>query len=224
MQTVQSSFTPRTQFVTHFVLPSLAIILVILTDTYLITETAVTPLGCTILLTILAMYMRPWPLAIWAVICVAIVFCTLKYGFNADMSKIGMRATNWTATVRTFGSIVVGAALVILSIHRQKLHQSHDEILEMLTKFPVPVIVSDASGSIVFLNERAGHLLEISPEEGVGLSYFELLLHQNGKGANIKKYVELIDSPHSEATEINIRTRNRPTKLLKGMLVSADTR
>jgi PAS domain-containing protein len=88
----------------------------------------------------------------------------------------------------------------------------------------MPVIVSDASGTIVFLNNRAGDMLEITPDEGIGLNYFALLLHQTGKGETIKKYVELIDSHHAELTEINIRTRNRPTKLLKGMLVALDSR
>ena len=224
MRTVQPISDPRTTFLTHILLPALALVAIILLDIFVITQTAITPLGCTICLVIYAMYMRPGPLAVWVGISVVSVFVMLKYGYNADMNRLGVVASNWTVGVRTTGSLVVGIALVVLSNIRQKLYYSHDEILSILIRFPVPVIVSDSSGGIVFLNERAGNLLEINPDEGVGLSYFELLLHQNAKGANIKKYVDLIDSPHSLATEINIRTRNRPTKLLKGMLVAIDSR
>jgi PAS domain-containing protein len=223
MKTDQYSLSPGKEFVSHFLLPFLALSLIVLMDIYWITATAITPLGCTIILIILAFYMRPAPLAIWVVVCVTVVFFILKYSFNADMAQVGMTVGNWTVAVRCLGTAAVGAALVVLSSHRQKLRQSHHDLISMLIRFPVPVIVSDASGTIVFLNDRAGVLLGIPPGEGVGLSYFEMLLHQNGKGANIKKYVELIDSPHSDATEINIRTRNRPTKLLKGMLVVIDS-
>ena len=223
MKTDQSSLRPGKEFVSHFLLPFIALAAIIVVDIYWVTATAITPLGCTILLIALAFFMRPAPLAAWVAVCVTTIFFMLKYSYNADMAGYGPTASNWTVAVRSIGSAAVGAALVVLSSHRQKLRQSHHDLVSMLIRFPVPVIVSDASGTIVFLNDRAGVLLGIPPGEGVGLSYFEMLLHQNGKGANIKKYVELIDSPHSEATEINIRTRNRPTKLLKGMLVAIDS-
>ena len=117
---------------------------------------------------------------------------------------------------------MLGVALIILSSHRQKLHKSHDDILLILTRLPLPVIVSDAHGTILFLNDRAANLLNIPRREAIGRSYFQLLLHENGKGANIQKYVELIESKCAEAIDINLRIQDNSTQLLKGMLVGVD--
>ena len=115
MRVIQYKRDPRALVLTHILLPAVAIAVIILADIYLITQTAITPLGCTILMTILAMFMRPAHLSLWAVICVAAVFCMLKYNYNADMTHLEQGAYSWTVGVRTLGSAVVAAALVVLS-------------------------------------------------------------------------------------------------------------
>ena len=203
-------------------LPLLALLSIVSLDLYLGSEITIAPLGFTLLLTALSLYMRPRPLAFWVVICLTVNFFVLLYNSNTLLLEVDPIAAYWTVALRCVGSAVVGTALITLSWHRQRLHESHDEILLILTRFPMPVIVSDASGTIRFLNERAAQLLQIAPHEAVGLSYFQMLLHENGKGANIQKYVKLVDSSHAESLEINLRTLNGSTQLLKGILLGID--
>jgi len=224
MQPIQSSSGTETKFSRDFLFPGLFLALITLADNYLIPQTTVTPLGCTILLTILAMYMRPNLLAFWGVVCLIAVFYHLQFGSNMDLDRRGLPVSEWMVAVRTMGSMVMTSALITLSYHRQKLSHHNNETVAILTKLPMPVLLSDDEGTILFMNNRAAEMLDLTSEQGVGMNYFELLLYQSAKGEMIKKYVDLIDASDTDSIDINIRLRNRPTKLLKGMLVSLKTR
>ena len=222
MKSAQKTQPSFNQNALVFLLTLLAIAAIVSFDIYLGTEITIAPLGLTVLLTVLSLYLRPVPLALWIIICLVINFLVLLFDSNALLMEVDPHSAYWMVAIRCAGFLVVGIALITLSSHRQKLHESHDEILLILTQFPMPVIVSDASGTIQFINDRAGQLLQITPDEAVGLSYFQMLLHENGKGANIQKYVKLVDSTHTESVEINLRARNSSSELLRGILLGID--
>jgi len=207
-----------------FILPALALALIVLADTYLVRQTTITPLGCTVLMAILALWLRPLPLSAWAIINFFAVFFMLRNGAsNPEARILTSSAMAWTLVTRCTGFLLVSSVMIMLSIHRQQLKRAYSETLRILKNLPMPIIVSEGSGTIVFLNDRATDLLGLTNAKGIGLSYFSLLLHQDGTGTNFKKYVELIEKRGSNTSQIKIRTRNNPTKLLKGILVGIDT-
>jgi len=210
--------------VTQVILPGLVLFLLVVIDIFAIEQTTIIPLGCTVFLTILALYMRPYALAFWGAISVILVFGILQFGQSLDLDTRMNAPSEWSILVRTAGSIAMSGIMIILSVHREKLRHRHTDIFAVLTQLPLPVILSDDSATITYLNNRAAEMLDLSPEQGVGMNYFELLLYQSGKGEMIRQYVDLIDASDTDSIDINVRLRNRPTKLLKGMLVALKTR
>jgi len=74
----------------------------------------------------------------------------------------------------------------------------------ILSKLPVPVILSDASGIIVYVNTAVVPALHRAPTEMVGRSYFEFLLTEKTKGTSIRSYFELFEADTNGVYDLEV--------------------
>jgi PAS domain-containing protein len=108
----------------------------------------------------------------------------------------------------------VGLFLVLcgLSIYLAHYRTDTERILTrlrtILSKLPVPVILSNASGSIVYANDAITEVLHLTPSEVTGKNYFDYFHTESKKGKSIRSYFELFETDASGIYELNVGPLN----------------
>lgn len=190
--------------------------LVLLADTYLITWATVTPLFCGILICWMALKYPTRVVAIWGVICVSCIALTLLHDIKFVKT---VQVPEVTAALRIIGSNITLIMALAISFYRSSLRRSYTQVITVLEKMPVPIIVSDESGTINFINDKASELLGVSTDDAPGHSYFSFLANQSEKGKNIQRYLQIFDSDTDEGLKLRIHLRRHPNKLMSGLLM-----
>jgi PAS domain-containing protein len=98
--------------------------------------------------------------------------------------------------------------LCLLAIHVSHYRTGTDRILvrfrAILSKLPAPVIISDGSGNITYVNEAVAALLQQKPTDMTGKSYFDYFLTESAKGKSIRSYFELFEGNTSGFRKLEI--------------------
>lgn len=89
-------------------------------------------------------------------------------------------------------------------------------MLELLDQMPMPFLLSDENGEVVFVNDRAVELLNISKESVMGDSIFSLLENIGEKGNSIQRYLAVMDSKSKEKIITKYRPRTKPGVVIDG--------
>jgi PAS domain-containing protein len=104
----------------------------------------------------------------------------------------------------------VGLFLVLcgMAIYLAHYRTDTDRILTrlrtILAKLPAPVILSNASGHIVYANDAVVPILHQTADELTGRSYFDFLLTDKTKGKSIRSYFELFEMETNGIFELEI--------------------
>ena len=93
---------------------------------------------------------------------------------------------------------------VYLSYYRTDTERILTRLRAILGKLPAPVILSDASGMIVYANDAVVPALHHEAAELVGRSYFEYLLTNKTKGTSIRSYFELFEGDTNGVYELEL--------------------
>lgn len=200
----------------QFVLPAALIATIALLDVVFVPWVSITPVACTITICWIALSYRPKMVAFWAVVFVCIICVVLAHDAKYHTA---LESPGWTVFLRTIGSAVSGTMALAISIYRLNLNRSYHQVLRVLEKMPVPIIVSDESGTINYINDEAADLLGVPVDEAPGHSYFSFLSTQTEKGKSIQRYLQIFDSTEDEAIRLRIHLRRYPNKLMSGMLM-----
>jgi PAS domain S-box-containing protein len=165
---------------------------------------------------LLALKARPMPTTLWVIVFTSVTSWLLIQQRNT-LDPINVQFVR--IALRTATLLIGGVATVLLSIHRRRLFQSHEHLLGVLRKIPAPLVLSNSSGTVIFVNEQAASMLGLAPEEAEGLSYFALFVNRSDKGNAIKHYLEMVEQEEQTASSIELRLRDRPEVPMKGTLV-----
>ncbi len=156
------------------------------------TGVILTPLLSLTTLAALAFFLPPLQMTFWAgiyCVVVCVVFWVAYFGSNSDPTA------ETTVYVRT-GSFLIGAIVtVVLCGTRSKARGQFDALRRVFEKMPVAVVISDASGLILFANGSARDALKVDAEGIRGQSIFSLGSETQKKGDRIQSYLELCDHP-----------------------------
>jgi len=90
--------------------------------------------------------------------------------------------------------VVLCGLAIYLAHYRTDTERTLTQLRSILSKLPVPVILSDASGNIVYANDAVTSVLDESPSQITGKSYFNYFLTERMKGKSIRAYFELFDA------------------------------
>ena len=93
---------------------------------------------------------------------------------------------------------------IYLAYYRTDTERILTRLRTILGKLPAPVILSDASGLIVYVNDAVIPLFHHEPAELIGRSYFEYLLTDKTKGTSIRSYFELFENDTNGVYEIEV--------------------
>lgn len=101
--------------------------------------------------------------------------------------------------------IVLCGLAIYLAYYRTDTERILTRLRTILGKLPAPVILSDASGNIVYANDAVTPVLHKPPSELVGNSYFDYILTDKTKGKSIRSYFELFEMDTNGIFELEVR-------------------
>ncbi len=198
--------------------PPLYLILVVVAD-HLIPSSTVTPSLCLLGLMGMAFFLRPQWMLLWGS-----VYWLLVAGifFNPHVHQYlnheALQSHPWTPSsfTRTLTFGIAAGFCTLFSLTLSRFRKSHDEILEILSRFPRPIITSNLEGRILYLNDAARNRFSLHGPYTADISYFDLLAPKAKKGLLISRYLQQIDYRDSgELTlEFNGETLSAETILL----------
>ena len=197
-------------------IPGAVLLSLMVADCFVVPLINITPLACAVMILWMALKHRPAIVAAWAVVFVCAVLALPL--FEAHLPK-GHDIPFWTAAVRSFFLVLSGVLACVISQIRDDLNRGYNQMITVLEKMPVPIVISDESGTINFINEQASELLGLPMSEAPGHSYFSFLANQFEKGKSIQQYLRIFDSDENQGIKLRIHLRRYPNKLMHGTLM-----
>ena len=152
------------------------------------TVATVSPLVSMLCFGVFAHRMRPAAVASWVIVFSLTTLLFLVHPWDASMP--GEHSTGF---IRFWTVMVGGIGAVILSSDRNRITQGFLQAIRILEKLPVPVIISDSEGRIVYMNNDALELLDTTADAVRGASYFSFVGAEE-KGRTIQKYFDFVNS------------------------------
>jgi PAS domain-containing protein len=152
----------------------------------------------------------------WVVLTVTIFYCFLDFYatelFLGSFQHPAEHPYFWF--FQRFGLFIVVCVMsVYLSYHREESERSLKHIQGILSKLPAPVVISDATGIITYVNEALCSFFGKASTELVGKRYLELFMTNIDEGKAMRYYIELFGSHDQNAPEVELLTSARPTNI-----------
>lgn len=191
-----------------YIYPLLGLVAIVVIDQH-VTSVLLTPMLSTCLLGILAFRLETKVLTFWLVI----LWCNVVVSLIENPGGTGSYLNWQTIVVRSLGFIVVGLIAITMNRGRANLVRNHRHLLDMLERLPCAVVVSDASGTLLFANRKASSMLNKRTSDLIGLSFFSSFTSPEQRGHAIQHYLHL--SEQESATETTLTIMPNPDQRLK---------
>lgn len=105
---------------------------------------------------------------------------------------------------RTGLFLVLCGLAIYLAYHRTETERVLFRLRTILSKLPSPVILSDASGNIVYANDAVTPVLQHPPSYVIGNSYFDFFHTEAMKGESIRSYFKLFEADTNGNYEVEV--------------------
>jgi|GEM_PF-945798 PAS domain S-box-containing protein len=180
------------------VFPALYVLAAIIGDHYM-PGPPITPALCTLGLLLMSLILAtPW-MVFWALAYSGIVITLFHvptfYLFTAHTRQLPLEVT---LDIRAFTFFCVGIFASTFSYLLNKHRKSLEELHEIISRFPDPIVISDLSGTIINCNNKVVEKLGISKKTLIGNSYFDYFSSPDLKGRTIAKYLRFFDGDTRE--------------------------
>lgn len=218
MEIINGSPKTGSRVLVECVIPFAVLFGIVLVDHYLPGAT-ITPVCNFLALGIFALYLQPRVMVFLAVCFTCSTLFMLNKPAFSEQEPANKALTTET---RSLGAVVAAVIAVMLCANRSKVSRSHAQLASLVKRLPVPFVLSDKNGTLLYISEEAGHLMNIPPAEAAGQSYFSLLFNLSHKGAAIQRYVSLLDSEENKETSFDLRLLTCPERAWRGTLMPVD--
>jgi PAS domain S-box-containing protein len=146
----------------------------------------------------------------WVVLLIAIVYCLLDFyatdWFLGIASKINHVPHPYFWFFQRFGLfLVVCVMAVYLSFHREESAKNLSHVQAVLSKLPAPMVISDATGFITYVNEAICTFFGKPAFEILGKRYVDLLMSDTQEGKAMRYYIELFGDTSDSVHEVDLR-------------------
>jgi PAS domain-containing protein len=203
----------------HWILPAVALAAMMLFDYYFLNGATVTPVCSFLILALLAFILPPVPMIFWA----CAYACGAMYiVFHPEIFRPGAPDYALMHIIHAIGLVIGSSFSVLLCFHHLKGIRKSEQLNLLVREIPIPFVLSDCNGEIVFMNTQAAQLLGVGDKKTEGDSYFTLLTDTSQKGNAIQKYLELFDAATFREMVIELKPKNNPGAVLRGTLMQAD--
>jgi len=186
----------------RYLFPGLMLIMITWVDLN-VSQIILAPLLSLICLVILALRINHRTLTAWLLLYASFVFYMLQRGVYGAEPEI----TEPVALVR--GATFMISSLVVYWVCRQReaLSESFQNMLNIVTCLPAPLLISDESGLIVFINNRAREILKIEEGDLADKTYFQVFAMPTNQGQFIANYLAHFEQGGQLAKEVILANR-----------------
>lgn len=219
MEILQTSYRTHSPLLRNVVIPASLLVAILLFDHFFLVGATITPVCNFLAMGVLALYLYPRPMIFWACCFAASSLFMLN---RPQFSQKGPFDMKLTAETRSVGAISGAMVAILLCANRSKASKSHAQLVALVKRLPVPFVLSDKNGTLLYISQEAAKLMQISQKEAEGQSYFSLLFNLSEKGAAIHRYVGLLDSRHDGESTVELRLQNAPEVPYRGTLMPVD--
>ena len=182
----------------RWAIPLAYLIAFVVLDSIFLPSTSTAPTFAMAGLLVMALYLRPAEMIIWACIYSAII-SVLLYPHLGKPTADETILPDLTPLFRMI-SFYIGAVMSCFfcqSLARQRV--MYRNVTDILSSIPDPIITSDENGVILFSNEPARTLLALPEAHEKRKNYFDLLMPAGHAGKGIAEYLRRFEkeAPHS---------------------------
>jgi glycosyltransferase involved in cell wall biosynthesis len=174
-----------------------------------------TPFLSIVCLLTMAFFLPPATIALAAVVFSASAF--LSFLDFANMLTQETADTRFVL-IRFASFMAAATGALMLSLYRQKAGRARALNASILTNMTVPLITSDAMGSVTFANARALQLLKVSDERIIGDKWTKLMMADTDQGTAARFYLGLFEGGTREQTAL-LTLSSQPGKTVKADLI-----
>jgi PAS domain-containing protein len=100
-----------------------------------------------------------------------------------------------------------------LAHYRTDTERILSRLRTILSKLPVPVILSDSSGNIVYANDAVTSVLHQTPVQITGKSYFNYFRTERMKGRSVRAYFETFESDTNGIYQLDVGSFENAKKM-----------
>jgi len=86
--------------------------------------------------------------------------------------------------------LVVSAMAIYMSFYRTSSEQALTDVQNTLSKIPIPVVISDGSGLIIYTNESLKASLKYLPPDLIGKKYTDFFMPAVPEGKAMRNYID----------------------------------
>ena len=109
--------------------------------------------------------------------------------------------------------LVLCGLAIYLAHYRTTTSRILDHIRNILAKLPIPVVISNAAGHIVYANESLSTTFKQESDKLTGKRYIDLLMSDIQEGKAMRYYIELFGEDANNIHELEIKPFDSETKV-----------
>lgn len=193
----------------------LAVAAILLIDS-LVAHVTITPILLALLLIGLALIFRPAYVVTYALLTTFADVFALRYMQPFDAGS----QHEWLTLLTRIVSYTLGCLMaVLISLYRCRSKTSLQQTFEIVTKVPIPIIVSDAAGYITMANDAAARFMDRAPEELLGQRYVHFFGTDADEGKAMRAYIEFFENPAKTASTVRLIIRTEPAATLDARVI-----
>lgn len=153
------------------IVTTLIIVMAAATDSFF-DNVSIAPILCVVYLFLASAFFPPLPVSLCFLMCWIYVAFSLRYAQPFDPSSVVEVSRFWVRSL-TFG--VTGCLAIVFSIYRTNFKNLLKNQLEVFSKIPLPIIISDQSGKILLVTSQAAKELNANASQIEGTFYQNLV-------------------------------------------------
>ena len=109
--------------------------------------------------------------------------------------------------------LVVCGMAIYLAYYRTDTSQVLSNVQNILAKLPGPVVISDAAGYIVYVNDALCAIYQKKAADLTGKRYVDLFMHDIDEGKAMRYYIELFGAESDNVHELELKPFDSATKI-----------
>ncbi len=156
---------------------------------------------------VMGVSLREKPMLVVAISTVYIVLVTysaLYFLYHSNPFNVPLTNRVFGLVQREGVFIVVCAMGIYLSFYRNAAERTLADLQNTLSKIPVPVVISDGGGYIIYVNDSLKGSFENFPPDLIGKRYIDFFMPGISEGHAMRYYIELFSAQATDVHEIDV--------------------
>lgn len=204
------NFLKNRRAIGHLWFPIAMVLLTLCVDTLVLDTTASGLLGL-VALGCMSFYLHPRYLILWSLVLTLVFARFLGAGVTTSHDW-------WTFGIRVATFVTGAVGCVMASSLRLRLESARDNVQEVLSNLPVPVLIADGNGTIQFCNRQMEILFGSKGRDLMGGSFFNFFSDPLHRGQEIARFLSWVDYGVKDDEPVSFTLLTDPPMKIEGKI------